>query len=116
MESFTGALYLDTGFNLKHVWKIMLFLLDPIISIPKLQFNPLRDLNELCQSYNWELQFSSLKKDSKFTVEAKVDERNVCVSSLATNISRKAAKKVAARQLFECLKVMFQIVKHFSCI
>lgn len=106
MESFTGALYLDTGFDLKLVWKTMLFLLDPIINISKLQCNPLREINELCQSYNLELQFSSSKKDNKFTVEAKVDEKNVSASALATNISGKAAKRVASRKLFECLKVM----------
>nr|AIE15766.1 Dicer-like protein 4a [Salvia miltiorrhiza] len=104
VESFTGALYLDTGFDLKLVWKTMLFLLDPIISITKMQCNPLREINELCQSYNWELQFSSSKKDNKFTVEAKVDEKNVSASALATNISGKVAKRVASRQLFECLK------------
>lgn len=107
MESFTGALYLDTGFDLKHVWKMMLFLLDPIISIAKLQPNSLREINELCQSFNWELQFSKSKKDNKFTVEAKVDERNVSASASATSISGKAAKRVASRKLFECLKVNF---------
>ncbi|KAH6828797.1 dicer-like 4 [Perilla frutescens var. hirtella] len=114
VESFTGALYLDTGFNLKHVWKTMLFLMNPIISISKLQFNPLRELYELCQSYNWEVHFSSLKKDGKFTVEVKVDERNVSASSLATDISSKAAKRVAARQLFECLKAQGYKMKSAS--
>ncbi|XP_047944446.1 dicer-like protein 4 isoform X1 [Salvia hispanica] len=104
VESFTGALFLDTGFNLELVWKTMLFLLDPIVSISKLQCNPLREIYELCQSYNWDLQFSSSKKDNKFTVEAKVDDKNVSASALATNISGKAAKRVAARQLFESLK------------
>lgn len=84
----------------------MLFLLDPIVSISKLECNPLREIYELCQSYNWDLQFSSSKKDNKFTVEAKVDEKNVSASALATNISGKAAKRVAARQLFESLKVI----------
>ncbi|KAI3446800.1 hypothetical protein Pfo_003465 [Paulownia fortunei] len=104
VESCMGAIYLDTGFDLKHVWKIMLFLLDPIISFSKLQFNPLRELHELCQSYNWELQLSSSKREGKFTVEAKVDEGNVSATASVTNISRKAARRMAARQVFECLK------------
>lgn len=92
----------------------MLFLLDPIISISKLQCNPLREINELCQSYNWDLQFSSSKKDNNITVEAKVDEKNVSASAFATKVSGKAAKRVASRKLFECLQVMFQNNKFFA--
>ncbi|KAL3623963.1 endoribonuclease Dicer [Castilleja foliolosa] len=104
VESCMGAIFLDTGFDLKHLWKIMLSFLDPIISFSNLQFNPLRELHELCQSYNWELQFSSLKSDGKFTAEAKVDGANVSATASATNISGKVAKKMAARQLYESLK------------
>ncbi|GFP97060.1 dicer-like protein 4 [Phtheirospermum japonicum] len=104
VESCMGAIFLDTGFDLKHVWKIMLSFLDPIISFSNLQFNPLRELHELCQSYNWDLQLSSLKRDGKFTAEAKVDEGNVSATASATNISGKVAKKMAARQLYESLK------------
>ncbi|KAK6151640.1 hypothetical protein DH2020_014275 [Rehmannia glutinosa] len=104
VESCMGAIFLDTGFDLKHVWKIMLSLLDPIVSFSKLQLNPLRELHELCQSYNWELEFSSSKRDGKYTIEAKVDEGKVSATALATNISGKAAKKMASRQLYECLQ------------
>ncbi|KAL3629633.1 endoribonuclease Dicer [Castilleja foliolosa] len=104
VESCMGAIFIDTGFDLKHVWRIMLSFLDPIISFSNLQFNPLRELHELCQSYNWELQLSSLKRDGKFTAEAKVDERSVSATASATNISGKVAKKMAAGQLYESLK------------
>ncbi|KAK4381566.1 Dicer-like protein 4 [Sesamum angolense] len=104
VESCMGAIFLDTGFDLNHVWKIMLSLLDPIISFSKLQMSPLRELHELCQSYNWEVQFSSPKRDGKFEVEAKVNKGKVSATASATNISRKVARKIAARQLCECLK------------
>ncbi|KAL0427693.1 UNVERIFIED_CONTAM: Dicer-like protein 4 [Sesamum latifolium] len=97
VESCMGAVFLDTGFDLNHVWKIMLSLLDPIISFSKLQMNPLRELHELCQSYNWE-------RDGKFVVEAKVDEGNVTATASATNVSGKVARRIAARQVSECLK------------
>ncbi|KAL0283342.1 UNVERIFIED_CONTAM: Dicer-like protein 4 [Sesamum angustifolium] len=84
--------------------KIMLSLLDPIISFSKLRMNPLRELHELCQSYNWEVQFSSSKRDGKFVVEAKVDEGKVSATASATNISGKVARRMAARQVSECLK------------
>ncbi|KAL0307821.1 UNVERIFIED_CONTAM: Dicer-like protein 4 [Sesamum calycinum] len=104
VESCMGAVFLDTGFDLNHVWKIMLSLLDPIISFSKLRMNPLRELHELCQSYNWEVQFSSSKRDGKFVVEAKVDEGKVSATASATNISGKVARRMAARQVSECLK------------
>ncbi|XP_012844161.1 PREDICTED: dicer-like protein 4 isoform X2 [Erythranthe guttata] len=104
VESCIGAIFLDTGFDLKHVWKIMLFLLDPIITSSKLHFNPIRDLHEFCQSYYWEVQFSSSKKDGKFLVEAKVDEGTVSATASATHVSGKVARKMAARQIYECLK------------
>ncbi|KAL6543544.1 endoribonuclease Dicer [Orobanche hederae] len=104
VESCMGAIFLDTGFDLKHVWEVMLSFLNPIISYSKLQFNPLRELHEFCQSYNWELQFSSSKRDGKFLVEAKVDEQNVSATASATNYSGKAAKRMAARKLHESLK------------
>lgn len=85
----------------------MQFLLDPVISISKLQFNPLRDLTELCQSHNWKIQCCSSKKDGKYTVSAKVDE-GISASASATSSSKKAAKRMAAKQLFECLKVIIQ--------
>ncbi|XP_073150113.1 dicer-like protein 4 isoform X2 [Henckelia pumila] len=104
VESYVGALFLDTGFDLNCVWKVVLSLLDPVVTLSKLQFNPLRDLRELCQFHNWELQLSSVRKDGKFLVEAKVDEKTVSATARATNASGKIAKKVAARQVFECLK------------
>ncbi|KAI3443972.1 hypothetical protein Pfo_000637 [Paulownia fortunei] len=104
VESCMGALFLDTGSDLRHVWNIMLSLLDPSVSFSKMQLNPLRELRELCQSYNWDLQFSALEKGGKFSVEASVSEEKVSATASATNISGKAARRMAARQVFECLK------------
>ncbi|KAL8497779.1 hypothetical protein ACS0TY_021203 [Phlomoides rotata] len=103
VESYMGAIYLDSGFNLNRLWKMMQLLLDPVISISKLQFNPLRDLTELCQSYNWKIQCCSSKKDGKYTVSVKLDE-GISAPALATSTSKKAAKRMASKQLFECLK------------
>lgn len=109
-----GALFLDTGFDLNYLWKIMLSLLDPVVNTSKMQFNSLRELRELRQSYNWDLQFSKLKKDGKFLVEAKVDNVEVSETACASNVSGKTAKKIAARQLIERLKVNSHVI-HCHC-
>ncbi|XP_073044161.1 dicer-like protein 4 isoform X1 [Primulina eburnea] len=103
-ESCAGALFLDAGFDLNRIRKIVMSLLDPIVTLSKLQFNPLRDLRELCQYHKCDIQFSSVEKDDKLSVEAKVDAKNVAATACATNVSGKMAKKIAARQVFECLK------------
>ncbi|KAK6136536.1 hypothetical protein DH2020_029732 [Rehmannia glutinosa] len=104
VESCMGALFLDMGSDLSSVWKIMLSLLDPSVSFSKMQCNPLRELTELCQSYNWDLQFSALKKNGKFSVEASVIDNNVSATAEATDVSGKTAKRMAARKVLECLK------------
>ncbi|XP_063950515.1 dicer-like protein 4 isoform X1 [Daucus carota subsp. sativus] len=104
VESCIGAILLDTGFNLNHVWKTMLSFLDPVINFSGLQLNPIRELQELSQSYNMELEFASSKKDNTYIVDIKVKGKNVCEHSCASNISKKAAKRRAAKQVIRILK------------
>lgn len=104
MESCIGAILLDTGFNLNHVWKIMLSFLDPVINFSGLQLNPIRELQELCQSHNMELDFASSKKDNTYTVEAKVNGKDVSKYSSASNFSKKAARRKVAKQMILKLK------------
>ncbi|KZV28379.1 dicer-like protein 4 [Dorcoceras hygrometricum] len=105
VESCVGALFLDAGFDLNRVWKIVYSLLDPIVTLSKLQFNPLRDLRELCQFHNWKLLFSSVKKDGKFSVEAKVDEKKVTATSCATNAQGYRSKSKSLEEvLSKCEK------------
>lgn len=105
VESCMGAILLDKGFDLNHAWKIMRSLLDPIMSFSDLQLNPIRELQELCQHHNWDLQFPTLKHSGTFLVEAIV--KDICISASATNVNRKDAKKIASHLLFTKLKVNF---------
>ncbi|GMP60362.1 hypothetical protein CsSME_00023261 [Camellia sinensis var. sinensis] len=105
VESCVGAILLDTGFDLNRVWKIMLSFMDPVMSFSKLQLNPIRELQELCQFQNWDLEFPTLKKDGLFLVEVKVEGKKVCAAACATNLNRKAARRMAAQQVCEKLKL-----------
>ncbi|KAK3007427.1 hypothetical protein RJ639_013553 [Escallonia herrerae] len=104
VESSIGAILLDTGFNLNLVWNIMLSFLTPITSFSKLQLNPVRELRELCQSHNWNVQFPAIKEDRLFAVEAKVSRNGVSETCCATNLNRTTAKNMAAKQLWSKLK------------
>lgn len=104
VESCVGAILLDSGFDLDVVWNIMISFLDPVMKFSALQLNPVRELQELCQYYNWELKFPSVKKDGAFLVEAIVDEIGVSDSASATNFNKKTAKRIACQKLYLSLK------------
>ncbi|XP_012071444.1 dicer-like protein 4 isoform X2 [Jatropha curcas] len=104
VESCLGAILLDTGFNLNHIWELMLSFLDPILNSCNVQLNPFRELQELCQSQNWCLEFPTSKKGRTFYVEAKVDGKDVCLSASASNSNKKEAIIIASEQIFVKLK------------
>ncbi|KAM3714268.1 hypothetical protein ACJW31_01G319400 [Castanea mollissima] len=104
VESCVGAILLDTGFNLDLVWKIMLSFLDPIMRFSSLQLSPIRELQELCQSYNLDLQTSPSKKGRMFSVEVQVNGEDVCETASATNLNKKDAIRVASQRIFAKLK------------
>ena len=105
VESCVGSILLDTGFNLECVWEIMLSFLDPIISSPTLQLNPIRELQELCQYHSWTQTYSESETGSPYTVEVKVNGNNVCETASATDSNKKEAKKIAAKRVVAQLKV-----------
>ena len=106
MESCVGAILVDSGFNLNKVWEIMTSFLDPIMKFSSsLQLSPIRDLRELCQSHNLELQLEPSKLTKMFLVEAKVIGNRVCKTASATGQNKKEASRIASQRLFSELKV-----------
>ncbi|KAJ0973518.1 hypothetical protein J5N97_021477 [Dioscorea zingiberensis] len=99
VESSIGAILLDSGFNLKLVWEIMLKLLDPVLSFSSLQLNPVRELRELCQYKNFDLQFPDpVKISGGFSVRIEIHASDNLLSFSATNHSSKAARRMAAQE------------------
>ncbi|KAM7263172.1 hypothetical protein ACFE04_000855 [Oxalis oulophora] len=104
VESCMGAILLDTGFDLDHVWELMLSFLDPSKAFSSLQLNPIRDLHELCQSHGLELEFSASKVDRNFLVKAEVNGKNSSTTTSASDQSKKGATKMASHQMYDKLK------------
>ncbi|XP_057416862.1 dicer-like protein 4 isoform X3 [Lotus japonicus] len=105
VESGFGAILLDSGFNLNKVWKIMTSFLDPIMKFSSsFQLSPMRDLRELSQSYNLELEFLPTKLSKTFSVEARVTGNGLCESASAISQSKKEASRIASQRLFSNLK------------
>ncbi|KMT03583.1 hypothetical protein BVRB_8g192580 [Beta vulgaris subsp. vulgaris] len=101
VESCIGAILLDTGFDLNHVWKVMLSFLNPTMRFSNLQLSPIRELLELCQYHGWDSKFIPSKRNRSFMVEAIVDGKSF---ASATYRSIKGAKKMAAQQATQKLK------------
>ncbi|OWM72843.1 hypothetical protein CDL15_Pgr021149 [Punica granatum] len=104
VESSVGAILLDNGFDLHCTWKIMLSFLKPMMSFTSFQLNPIRDLQELCQSRNWDLKFSTVKRGTLYIVEAHVIGEDIQDLASATSLSKKDAIRTSAGKLFLQLK------------
>lgn len=106
VESCVGAVLLDSGFNLIHVWKLMLMLLKPILSFCDMHINPLREIRELCQCNGFDLGFPKpLKADGEFHVKVEVNINSKIISCIAANRNSKYARKLAAQDALSKLKV-----------
>ncbi|KAG5243775.1 dicer protein [Salix suchowensis] len=104
VESSVGAILLDTGFDLNHIWKIMLSFLDPIKSFSNLQINPVRELKEICQSHNWDFQVPASKKGRTFSVDVKLSGKDMNISACASNSNKKEAIRMASEKIYARLK------------
>ncbi|KAF9680685.1 hypothetical protein SADUNF_Sadunf06G0147300 [Salix dunnii] len=104
VESSVGAILLDTGFDLNHIWKIMLSFLDPIKSFSNLQINPVRELKELCQSHNWDFEVPASKKGKTFSVDVKLSGKDMSISASASNSNKKEAIRMASEKIYTRLK------------
>lgn len=105
VESSVGAILLDTGFDLNHIWKIMLSFLDPISSFSNLQINPVRELKELCQSHNWDFEVPASKKGRTFSVDVTLSGKDMNISASASNSNKKEAIRMASEKIYARLKV-----------
>lgn len=106
VESFAGALVVDTGFDLECVWKLVLRILEPIVTPETLCIQPVRELSEVCQHHNLTLDYRKVPKGNGFLVEANVSGKKVSgfVGGSGTRTSIKDAKKVASKDALLKLK------------
>ncbi|KNA22477.1 hypothetical protein SOVF_033880 isoform A [Spinacia oleracea] len=104
VESCFGAILLDTGFDLNHVWKVMHSFLNPIMKYANLQLSPIRELLELCQYHGWSLEYIASKRHRSFMVEAIINGKSIHFTASAMYHNTKGAKRMAAQQAIEKLK------------
>lgn len=119
VESCVGAVLLDSGFNLNHVWKLMLMLLKPILSFCGMHIDPMRELRETCQYNGFDLGLPEpTKYNGEFHVKVEVNINGKMISCTAANRNSKDARKVAAQETLSKLKVylFWQYVMKRNCM
>lgn len=106
VESCIGAVLLDSGFNLILAWRLMVMLLEPILSFTSLHFNPTRELRELCQFYAFDLRLPVPQKvKDGYFVEVEVVIEGEILSFNSINKNSRAARKIASQEALSRLKV-----------
>lgn len=106
VESCTGAILLDSGLNLDCVWRIMLPFLSSVVSFSNVQLNPIRELQELCQSSNFELSCETTRSDlGIFSCKKEVNIDGIIFSGNASNLNKKISERNASHDLLLKLKV-----------
>ncbi|XP_009418500.3 endoribonuclease Dicer homolog 4 isoform X1 [Musa acuminata AAA Group] len=105
VESCVGAVLLDTGFNLKIVWNLMLSLLGPVLDFSSFQINPLRELRELCQYFNFAMRLPDpVKVGGDYCVKVEADVKDEHLMFTSTNKNSKTARRMAAQEVLSMLK------------
>ncbi|XP_078159590.1 endoribonuclease Dicer homolog 2a-like isoform X3 [Carex rostrata] len=104
IESLAGAIYLDSGCDKDTVWRCIRPLLEPIVSPETLEYNPIRELGELCDCKGYTSNYKTTAENGMSYVVAEVQAGGVTYSEKETGPNKKTAKKLAARAVLKCLK------------
>ncbi|KAL6883304.1 hypothetical protein ACP4OV_010718 [Aristida adscensionis] len=104
MESITGAIFIDTDFNVDLVWKIVEPLLAPMITPDKLAFPPYRELLELCSHIGCFINSKCTSKGEEVIIEMTVQLRDEMLIAQGHDRNRKCAKAKAAARILADLK------------
>jgi endoribonuclease Dicer len=107
MESITGAIFIDTDFNVDLVWKIVEPLLSPLITPDKLALPPYRELLELCSHIGCFINSKSTSKGEELIVEMTVQLRDELLIAQGHDRNKKRANAKAAACILADLKVGF---------
>ncbi|MCO5593475.1 hypothetical protein L7F22_047489 [Adiantum nelumboides] len=102
LESLSGAILVDGGFELSVVWRVFEPILQPLISAHEIQINPVRELLELCQHKQvaWKENLDKSDKQIQCTFEVHLDNHAIEGSAICkdtTSAKRQAAVDVLAK-------------------
>ncbi|XP_050220026.1 endoribonuclease Dicer homolog 3 isoform X2 [Mercurialis annua] len=105
LESISGAVLIDTKFNLEEVWRIFMPLLSPLANPENLELPPLRELMLLCDSRGYFLKNKCVSKnDDTVHAQLRLQISDVLLVGDGYERSKKSAKEKAAIHLLKELE------------
>jgi endoribonuclease Dicer len=104
IESLAGAIYLDSGCDKVAVWRCIRPMLEPIVTPETLEYNPIRELGELCDHKGYTINYKTIVENGVSYHVADVQAGDVTYSVKETGPNKKTAKKLVARAMLKHLK------------
>ncbi|EFJ07436.1 hypothetical protein SELMODRAFT_429802 [Selaginella moellendorffii] len=103
LESITGAIFVDTNFDLEKLWRVVLPLLSPLVTPGTLRFHPVRILMELCARQGMKVSFF---RTEATTTEVRVTFGEESLVETSQEKPRKSAKIDAALKMLASLQLL----------
>ncbi|KAK7263739.1 hypothetical protein RJT34_31335 [Clitoria ternatea] len=105
IESLAGAILVDSNFNKEVVWQSIRPLLEPLVTPQTLTLHPTRELYEICQkrNYNIEKDVSCEDHVTKYRMEVQADGV-VHQYEYRGRVHRDTAKKMVCKEILKSLK------------
>ncbi|XP_062215257.1 endoribonuclease Dicer homolog 2a [Phragmites australis] len=104
IESIAGAIYIDSKYNKKVVWRSMKRLLEPLATPKTVEHDPVKELQELCDRMSYSRSYTETHENGVSSVVAKVQAEGTTYSATRTGPSKLVAKKLAAKAVLQDLK------------
>lgn len=104
IESIAGAVLVDSEFDTQLVWNAMRPLLEPLVTPKTIKYQPVRELQELCQKEFYTCCFDDSQEEGTSTVKVEVRVKGDSYIETCDASNKRTAKKLAAEKVLKSLK------------
>ncbi|KAG1358626.1 Ribonuclease 3-like protein 2 [Cocos nucifera] len=111
VESIAAAVYIDCGFDLKLLWKVMRGMLEPIITMETLCQQPVTALYEFCQKRKKSIDFKHWKMGNMNVMIVFVDGQIIGIGSSEQKIIAKLNATRDALEKLSCPEAGFMDIE-----
>ncbi|KAG2547662.1 hypothetical protein PVAP13_9KG468200 [Panicum virgatum] len=104
IESIAGAIYVDSKCNKEIVWRSMKRLLEPLATPGTLEMDPVKELQEFCNSKAYSITYTVTHDNRVSSVIAEVQTKGTAYKATQRGITADDAKKLAAKAVLKDMK------------
>jgi len=104
IESIAGAIYVDSKCNKEIVWRSMKRLLEPLATPGTLEMDPVKELQEFCNSKAYSITYTVTHDNRVSSVIAEVQTKGTAYKATKRGITKDDAKKLAAKAVLKKMK------------